>query len=141
MLGQPLDSRLKGTKFVNKNCHRFPHTISFRLTDEALVRLQQKVRGTHLTIHEWCRDAALEKLDRDGEMVGDHRIIFNQLARTQYLVGLGFHLLANNQLNNQEWKKLRDYAKENLETISNRVFEDDPANKRRRLPKKSTESE
>jgi hypothetical protein len=121
---------------VNKNGHRFPHTISYRLTDEDFVRLQQKVRGTQLTVHDWCRDAALERLNRDGEMVGEHRIIFNQIARTQYLLGLGFHLLANNQLNNQEWKKLRDYAKENLETISNKVLEDDPANKRLRLSRK-----
>lgn len=121
---------------MNKNGHRFPHTISYRLTDEDFIRLQQKVLGTHLTVHDWCRDATLEKLNRDGEMVGDHRVIFNQIARTQYLVGLGFHLLANNQLNNQEWKKLRDYAKENLETISNKVLEDDPTNKRLRLPRR-----
>jgi hypothetical protein len=70
----------------------------------------------------------LEKLSRDGEP--DHRIIFNQVARTQYLVGLGFQLLADNKLSNQEWKKLRNYARDNLETISNKVLEDDPANKR-----------
>jgi hypothetical protein len=114
---------------VNKNGHRFPHTISYRLTDEDFVRLEQKVRGTHLTMHDWCREAALEKLDRDSGLIGDHRIIFNQIARTQYMVGLGFQLLADNKLNTQEWKKLRTYAKENLETISNKVFEEDPTNR------------
>ena len=108
------------------NGHKFPHTISYRLTDEDYLRIENEVKGTRLTPHDWCREAVLEKLNEDNGLPRSQRLIFNQVARTQYLVGLGFQLLAEDKLSPDEWKKLRSYAKNNLKVISTKVLEGDP---------------
>jgi hypothetical protein len=41
----------------------YPHTISFRLTNEAWLGIQKEIQNNHLTPHEWCRMAALERLN------------------------------------------------------------------------------
>ena len=111
---------------MNVNGHKFPHTISYRLTDEDYLRVANEVKGTSLTPHDWCREVVLEKLHEDNGLTRSQRLIFNQVARTQYLVGLGFQLLAEDKLSPDEWKKLRTYAKNNLKVISTKVLEGDP---------------
>jgi hypothetical protein len=105
---------------------RFPHTISYRLTDEDYLRIKNELKETRLTPHDWCREAALEKLNEANGLQRSQQIIFNQVARTQYLVSLGFQLLAENKLTSEEWKKLRAYAKSNVKIISTKVLEEDP---------------
>ncbi len=94
---------------------------------EDYVRVENELRETGLTPHDWCRDAALEKLNGANGLQRSQQIIFNQIARTQYLVSLGFQLLAENKLSSEEWKKIRAYAKSNVKVISDRILEEDPS--------------
>jgi len=103
---------------------RFPQTISFRLSDEDYLKIEEEVKGTTLTAHDWCREAALERLNRELGMSKSQRILFDQVVRAQYLIGLGLQLLADNKLTSEEWKKVRSYARENLEPISSRALDD-----------------
>lgn len=41
----------------------YPHTISFRVTDQTWRRIQKQIEGSNLTPHEWCRKAALDRID------------------------------------------------------------------------------
>ena len=111
---------------MSKREIRYPHTIGFRVTDETWFRIKREIAETELTPQDWCREVVLEKLNEDNGLARSQRLIFNQIARTQYLVGLGFQLLAEDKLSPDEWKKLRTYAKNNLKVISARVLEGDP---------------
>src|ERR1044072_2956388 len=104
--------------------HQFPQIISFRLSDEDYLRIEQEVKGTNTNPRDWCLDAALERLNRELGLSKSQRILFDQLVRAQYLIGLGLQLLADNNLTADEWKKVRGYARENLEQIGSKALED-----------------
>lgn len=89
---------------MSKREVNYPHTISFRLTNELWLRLEQEVAETNLTVHEWCRLAVLERLNRDHGLSKSERILLEQFACSQYLVANGFQLLADDKLTSEEWK-------------------------------------
>ena len=89
----------------------YPHTISFRLTNEAWLAIQKEIQSRHLTPHEWCRMAALERLNGDRGLSKSERFLFHYLVRVQYLVTQGFQLLADHKLTSEEWKQLRVNSK------------------------------
>jgi hypothetical protein len=51
----------RGVNNMGKRITDYPHTISFRVTDEAWLSIQKQIAGSELTVHEWCRKAALER--------------------------------------------------------------------------------
>ena len=89
----------------------YPHTISFRLTNEAWLGIHTEIGGSDLTPHEWCRKAVLEKLDNHYGMTKTERFLFQHMIRAQYLITQGFQMLADHNLTTEEWKKLRANAK------------------------------
>lgn len=107
---------------MTKKALRFPHTISYRLTDEDYLKLEQEVNKTHLTPHDWCRLVVLDRLNQEYGLSKNERILFEQFARTQYLVANGFQLLADDNLTSEEWKKFRAFAKEKIDVISDRAL-------------------
>ena len=86
--------------------------------------MEQEVKETGFTMNDWCREAALERLNAGFGLSKSQRILFDQLVRSQYLIGLGLQLLADNKLTSDEWKKVRTYARENLQQISRKALED-----------------
>jgi hypothetical protein len=88
----------------------YPHTISYRLTDEAWLGIQKQIAGRHLTVHEWCRKAALERLNNDYGLSKAERLLLEHFVRAQYLVTQGFQLLADDNLTGDQWKNLRAIA-------------------------------
>jgi hypothetical protein len=103
---------------------QFPQIISYRLSVADYLRIEQEVKETTSTPNDWCREAALEKLNRGLGLSKSQRILFDQVVRAQYLIGLGLQLLADNKLTSEEWKKVRKYALENLEPIGSKAVED-----------------
>ena len=103
---------------------QFPQIISYRLSDKDYLTIEQEVKWTTSTPNDWCREAALEKLNRGLALSKSQRILFDQIVRAQYLIGLGLQLLADNKLTSDEWKKVRTYARENLEPIGSKALED-----------------
>ena len=109
---------------MEKSPVHYPHRIGFRLDDETWLKLERVIRGTGLSAHDWCRLAALERLNVDFGLTRNERFLFEQIARTQYLVGLGFQMLADDKLSTEDWKKLRTFATEKIDVISNRVLKE-----------------
>lgn len=100
----------------------YPHTISFRLTDELWLRVEQEVAETALTAHEWCRLAVLEKLNDEHGLSKSERILFEQFARGQFLVTQGFQLLAEDKLTPEEWMRYRRAANERISEIADQAL-------------------
>ena len=95
---------------MGKRVTDYPHTISFRLTDEAWLGIQKEIAGRELTAHEWCRKAALERLNNNNALSKAERLLLEHFVRAQYLVTQGFQLLADGNLTGDQWKKLRAIA-------------------------------
>jgi len=103
---------------------QFPQIISFRLSDKDYLRIEQELKETNLNPNDWCRNAALERLNRNLGLSKSQRLLFDQIVRAEYLIGLGLQLLADNKLTSDEWKKVRTYARANLEGIAGKALED-----------------
>ena len=103
------------------NVH-YPHRIGFRVDDKTWLKLEMVVAGTGLSAHDWCRIATLNRLNEEHGLTRSERFLFEQIARTQYMVGLGFQMLADDKLSSEEWKKLRDFAKEKIDVITDRTL-------------------
>jgi hypothetical protein len=95
----------------------YPHTISFRLTNEAWLGIQKEIQSSALTPHEWCRKAALERVNGNGGLSKSERFLFHHLVRIQYLVTQGFQLLADHKLTGEEWKQLRINSKQRVSEL------------------------
>jgi hypothetical protein len=109
-----LHAHMKGILRKNAMAKRatdYPHTISFRLTNEAWLNIHAAIGGSDLTPHEWCRQAVLEKLDNHYGLTKPERFLFQHLIRAQYLIAQGFQMIADKNLTSEEWKKLRANAK------------------------------
>jgi hypothetical protein len=101
-----------------------PRVVSFRVSEEEWLAIEKAASKIGDTPHEWGRMASLEKLRMQDGLNSNERILFAQVARTQYLVGIGFQMLADDKLTTEEWKKLRTFAKEEIDVITNRALAD-----------------
>ncbi len=93
----------------------YPHTIGFRVTDKTWFRIEQEIAETDLTPHDWCRLVVLDRLDHEYGFSKKERLLFHQVLRTQWLMAQGFHLLADNRLTVDRWKRFRTFAKDKVE--------------------------
>jgi hypothetical protein len=109
---------------MTKKHLRLPHTISYRLSDEVYLKLEQEIDGTGLTVHEWSRQVVLEKLDREYRLTKNQHLLFTNLVRTHYLIANAFQLLADDRLTTEEWNKLRMFAEEKIDIIAARALRD-----------------
>ena len=107
---------------MGKRVTDYPHTISFRLTDEAWNGIQKEIAGRELTAHEWCRKAALERLNNNYALSKAERLLFEHFVRAQYLVTQGFQLLADDNLTGDQWKKLRAIATERASELTDNAL-------------------
>lgn len=80
---------------MGKRVTDYPHTISFRLTNDAWLGIQKQIAWSNLTAHEWCRKAALERLNNDYGLSKAERLLLEHFVRAQYLITQGFQLLAD----------------------------------------------
>jgi hypothetical protein len=112
----------RGVNNMGKRITDYPHTISFRLTDEAWLGIQKQIAGSDLTAHEWCRKAALDRLNNNYGLSKIERLLLEHFVRAQYLVTQGFQLLADDKLTGDNWKKLRVIATERASEITDNAL-------------------
>jgi Mobilization protein NikA len=107
--------------------------ISFRLTDEDWLAIQNAAEQVGETPNEWCRQAAVETINLAGGLRRTERIFFAQVARIGWLVENAFQLLAEDKLESDVWKNHRAWAKANVKAISDRTLEELSQNDSRSL--------
>jgi hypothetical protein len=115
---------LEGESLMAKRNVRYPHTIGFRVTDETWLRVLQEVAETDLTPHDWCRMVVLDRLDHEYGFSKKDRLLLQTMVRTQLFVAFGFQMLADNTLTNDEWKKLRSYARQKIDYLLQQTIDD-----------------
>jgi hypothetical protein len=96
--------------------------ISFRVTEEDWLEIERAAADSDETPNEWCRMTTLESARMPIGLTPTQRILFAQMARAGFLVENGFQLLADDNLETEEWKQYRVYARTHLHAISDRAL-------------------
>src|SRR5262249_48160268 len=95
----------------------YPHKIGFRVTDQTWLQIQQQIAETNLTPHDWCRLVVLDRLNNEFGLSRKERYFLHQILRTQFMVGHGLNLIADEKLTVELWRKYRDYSRQNVESL------------------------
>ncbi len=66
----------------------------------------------------------LDRLNQEYALSKNERFLFAHMARIQYLVSIGFQMLADDKLSTEEWKKIRVFAKEKIDVLTDRTMKD-----------------
>ena len=98
--------------------------ITFRVTEKDWLEIERAAADCDETPNEWCRTTSLEAARMPFALTPTQRIMFAQMARSGFLVENGFQLLADDNLESEEWKRYRVYARTNIDTISDRALAD-----------------
>ena len=105
-----------------KKDQEYPHVISFRLTDEAWLRVQEEIKGSGLTPHDWCREVVMEVIGMPYPLSKSERLIMDEMARIHYLVLHGFKLMADGKLTPDEWKRYRSAVFDEPEKVAENLM-------------------
>jgi hypothetical protein len=101
-------------------------SVSYRLTEEQWGQIAEEA-GDGVSVNDWCRDAALEKLKNlreaaekstpaeTGNGTGrgvDERALLEEMARIGYLIEHGFGIqLSANRVTDEEWIRRKKESK------------------------------
>jgi hypothetical protein len=96
--------------------------ITFRVTEKDWLEIERAAADSGETPNEWCRTTALETARMPIALTPTERIMFAQMARSWFLVENGFQLLADDNLESEEWKRYRVYARTNVDAIADRAL-------------------
>lgn len=113
-------------------------SVSYRLTEEQWMQIAEEA-GDGVSVNDWCRDAALEKLNnlreaaekstptetRNGTGRGvDERVLLEEMARIGYLIEHGFGIqLSANSVTDQEWIRRKKESKSVAARLVEMMFE------------------
>ena len=78
-------------------------TIAFRVSEKTFARIEKAAASTGKTPNDWCRDLIETETESEELFSPNERIIFEELAKLRYLVGIGFGLLSTDELNAGSW--------------------------------------
>ncbi|MFN2511733.1 MAG: hypothetical protein ABR568_09855 [Pyrinomonadaceae bacterium] len=101
---------------------KMTRVISFRVTEQDWLEVQRAAADCGETPIQWCRTTTLETARMPLALTPTQRIMFAQMARSGFLVENGFQLLADDNLESEEWKRYRVYARTNIDIITDRAL-------------------
>lgn len=97
-------------------------TIAFRLTDEEFALVEKAAAASGKNPNDWCRDSILEKANGGTSMNAVEAILFEELAKVRYLVGIGFGLLSTDELTQKSWNETKQQVDNFGERIAAQIL-------------------
>ncbi len=101
---------------------RMTRMVSFRVSDEQLAALTTMAVAAGVPVGDWCRDTVLAAAKNDHGLTPNEQVIFEEVARLRYLVGLGFGLIADSRMTREELDKVRRDAEEQGGYIAKKIL-------------------
>jgi uncharacterized protein (DUF1778 family) len=98
------------------------HTIIFRVTDDELKRIEAAAGIAGQEANDWSRQVTLAHASQSSALLPSERLLYEELARTRYLLGHGFGLLATNQLSGPSWEKVKITAEQKPTEIADALL-------------------
>ena len=92
--------------------------ITFRLTSEQYEQVESAAIAAGEDPNSWVRKIALIQLTEGFGLIKKDRLIYEEIARTRYLVGHGFRLLFESQGASAAWKKITKDVDQHAEIIA-----------------------
>jgi uncharacterized protein (DUF1778 family) len=86
------------------------HTIIFRVADDEWQQVGSAAAAAGQGINDWSRQVTIAHASQPSALSPSERLLYEELARTRYLLGHGFGLLASNQLTVPSWEKIKIVA-------------------------------
>ena len=81
--------------------------LAFRVTDEEYVQIERIALALGEDLNNWCRNIIVSEAREGSGLTKSQRLLYEEIARTRYLVGHGFRLLLNSKESTAEtWKKI-----------------------------------
>jgi hypothetical protein len=95
-------------------------TVAYRVTEEQWRRIEEEAGNDDVSVNDWCRETALEKLgrlgngaeksrsketDKGSDLVINETLLYSEIATIRYLLGNGFGLLAGGNLSVEKWNE------------------------------------
>jgi hypothetical protein len=93
---------------MNESKQTKSRNITFRLTNEQYEQVENAALAAGEEPNSWCRKIALNQLTEGFGLTKNDRLIYEEIARTRYLLGHGFRLLFESKGPPEIWKKLRN---------------------------------
>jgi uncharacterized protein (DUF1778 family) len=93
-------------------------TIAFRVTEEQFNQIEKIARASGKIPSDWCRDLSLAESRADDALSENERMIFEELAKARYLLGIGFGLLASGELDTARWNDTKQIVEEKGKDIA-----------------------
>lgn len=95
--------------------------IQFRLSEHHWRQLCEAADRAGINPNDWCRALTLNELDKGHGLSRNEQLIYEELARTYYLVSNAFGLMAEGKFNREEWQKIAprvvEYGNKVTETL------------------------
>ncbi len=101
------------------NENKKSRNVTFRLPSEQYEQVERAALAAGEDPNSWCRKAALNQLTEGFGLTKNDRLIYEEIARTRYLLGHGFRLLFESKGSPDVWKKLRNDVDKHSEIITN----------------------
>ncbi len=98
---------------------KMTRVISFRVTEKEWLDIERAAANSGETANDWCRTITLETVRTPEGLTPNQQLLFSQICYTQYLVWVGFQLLADDKLESEDWKYYREHARTHIEAIVN----------------------
>lgn len=92
--------------------------IAFRLTVEEYEAVEKLARISGQNPGEWCRELILEAVQKNVSLTQTEAILFEELAKVRYLIGIGFGLLSTGELDKTSWDKTKSQVDQSGDKIA-----------------------
>ena len=81
--------------------------ISFRISEEEFTKIEKAASGSGKNPTDWCRDLVLHEAGEGKILSANDKIVFEEIAKIRYLIGIGFGLLSTDELNKENWQETK----------------------------------
>lgn len=83
-------------------------TIAFRVSEEEYRLIENLASAAGKNPNDLCRDLVLKEAGSNDIFSLNERIIFEELAKVRYLIGIGLGLLSTGELNKSSWDETKN---------------------------------
>jgi hypothetical protein len=107
--------------------------IAFRVADEEYAQIENSALAHGDDPNNWCRNIIVSESREGFGFTKTERLLYEEIARTRYLVGNGFRLLIGSEgSNGNTWRKVTAQVDQRREMIA-----DDLLSRRNKQPASS----
>ena len=93
--------------------------IAFRVTDDEYAQIEKNALAHGDDPNNWCRNVIVTESRQGFGLTKTQRLLYEEIARTRYLIGHGFRLLFESKGSPEVWKKLRNDVDQYTDVIAN----------------------